>query len=47
MDFRFYIYHYLTDVDNNKCVIVIINNCVVSTACRYNLDIEEPVHRKG
>ena len=37
----FHICHYVTNVDNNKCVVVIINNYVHFSACKHNLDIDK------
>ena len=42
----FHMCHYLTNVDNNKCVVVITNNCVHSSACKYNLDIDKLLFSK-
>ena len=39
----FHICHYVTNVDNNKCVVVIINNYVHFSACKHNLDIDKPL----
>ena len=42
----FHICHYVTNVDNNKCVVVIINNYVHSSACKHNLDIDKLLFSK-